>query len=299
MLLNIFFTLYYYWNITSIIVEFYDIIYYRNNYWEVISIVNNNLSIELQNLTDNFPNMNFYFLDKVNSTNTFCKELTNTNFINPTLVISDTQTLGRGTKGRSWISPKNKGLWFSLLIKPNFSIDKLSLIPAITSVALCETFEALDINTTIKWPNDIYLTNKKLCGILTESNLYNNSIDYLIIGVGINVNLEISDLGEDLCNIATSLKIEFNRTFSRNEILNLFLENFFNIYSMLNKNNIDTILQKYKANSCVFNKKVSLINNNSYELVTPIDILNDGSLLVMDSLNTTKKVHSGEVSLRF
>lgn len=250
-------------------------------------------------LKELYPDINFIFLDEIDSTNTYCRNLTLDDFNNMTVVISDVQKDGRGTKGRRWSSPKGKSLLFSILLKPKILISDLSFIPILTSVALNDTFKAFNINTYIKWPNDIILDNKKLCGILTESKIINNKLDYIIIGIGINVNVEKEDFSNDLKPIATSLKISTGNTYDKNEILIKFISIFEENYNELLNNNKAIILNKYKANSFILNKKVSLVSRYNSEIVTPIDILEDGSLLVTDIYNNKRNIVSGEVSLRF
>lgn len=250
-------------------------------------------------LKELYPDINFIFLDEIDSTNTYCRNLTLDDFNNMTVVISDVQKDGRGTKGRRWSSPKGKSLLFSILLKPKILISDLSFIPILTSVALNDTFKAFNINTYIKWPNDIILDNKKLCGILTESKIINNKLDYIIIGIGINVNVEKEDFSNDLKPIATSLKISTGNTYDKNEILIKFISIFEENYNELLNNNKAIILNKYKANSFILNKKVSLVSRYNSEIVTPIDILEDGSLLVKDIYNNKRNIVSGEVSLRF
>lgn len=261
--------------------------------------MDNILTTELNNFKLLYPNIEFYFFEEIDSTNNFCKSLANKGFDKPTLVLSDKQICGRGTKGRNWLSPKNKGLWFSLLLKPDFSTKFLSITPILTATAIYETLLEFDIKATIKWPNDIFIKDRKLGGILTESNISNEKIDYLIIGIGININLDITDFDLELQNKATSLKIAYGNDFNRFKILNTFIKKFSNIYSDITEDKIISILKIYKANSCILNKEVSLHYNNTYEIVTPIDIANDGSLLVKDSNNIIKQIYSGEVSLRF
>lgn len=261
--------------------------------------MNHILNTELNKLKVLYPNTKFYFFNEIDSTNNFCKRLANEDFSTPTVVLSDTQTCGRGTKGRRWISPKNTGLWFSILLKPNFHPKFLGTIPLLTATAIYESLCEFDIKSSIKWPNDIFIKDKKVCGILTESNLSVSSIDYLIIGIGINVNLSLNDFNPDLKDTATSLKISYNKDFNRFDILNVILKNFSKLYYNLTEDKVKFIIEKYKANSCVLNKKVSLHYNNTYEIVTPVDVMNDGSLLVKDTNNKLKQIYSGEVSLRF
>ena len=261
--------------------------------------MNKFLNTKLNKFKILYPNNRFYFFDEIDSTNNFCKKLAIQDFHNPTVVFSDTQTCGRGRNGKTWTSPKNSGLWFSILLKPHFTTKLLGIIPILVSTAIYESLYEFGIKVSIKWPNDIFINEKKVCGILTESNLSDNNIDYLIIGIGINVNLSLEDFDDELKDTATSLKISYNKDFDRFDILDTILKNFNNLYYNLTENNINEIIEKYKANSCVLNKKVSLHYNNTYEIVTPINIMNDGSLLVKDQYNKLKQIYSGEVSLRF
>ena len=248
-------------------------------------------------LVHNYKNIDFIFLDTVNSTNTYCKEIGENGFNKDTIVISDTQSNGKGTKGRSWVSPKGKGLWFSMLLKPSIKLNNINFLTILTSTALHNTFLNFGIDTKIKWPNDIYLNSKKLCGILTESKINNNKVEYIIIGIGINLNLELNDFNDELKNKATSLLITTGKSFKREEILNKFLENFYEQYNELLSGHKNYILKIYKNNSLILNREVSLEYKNSIRKVIPIDILEDGSLLIKNTNNTTEKIISGEISI--
>ena len=142
-----------------------------------------------------------------------------------------------------------------------------------------------------------YLNSKKWFGILTESKISNNKLEYIIIGIGINVNLELNDFNDEIKNKATSLLIETKKTFERKAILNKFLENFYKQYNeLLNENKIN-ILRIYKSNSFVINKRVKLKYNNSIKEVIPIDILENGSLIIKNLNNEKENIISGEISL--
>lgn len=249
-------------------------------------------------LIANYKNIDFIFLETVNSTNIYCKEIAESGFNKDTIVISDTQSDGKGTKGRRWVSPKGKGLWFSILLKPSIQLQDISFLTILTSTALYNTFLDFGIHTQIKWPNDIYLNSKKICGILTESKISNNKIEYIIIGIGVNVNLEITDFNDELKNKATSLLISVGKPFEREEILNKFFENFYDQYNEFMNGNKSDILKVYKNNSLILNKEVSLEYRNLKRTVIPIDFLDDGSLLVKNLNSEVEKVVSGEVSIR-
>lgn len=246
-----------------------------------------------------FPSINFIFFDEIDSTNNYCKYIAEQGFSKTTVIVSDAQTAGRGTKGRNFYSPKGTGLWFSILLKPSIPINELSFLTLLTSVALNDTLKAFSINTTIKWPNDIILNDRKLSGILIESKINNNKLlEYVIIGIGINVNLNKEDFSDELKEKAISLKIATGKEYDRYEILKVFIFNFENYFNKFIDGNKKFILNKYKANSFVLNKKVNLKYKDKTKIVIPIDILEDGALLVKDQKSNIEKIVSGEISLR-
>lgn len=250
-------------------------------------------------LPQHFPNIDFIFFDSIDSTNSYAKTLNINLNKDLTIVLSNNQTSGRGSKGRSWTSSEGKDLLFSIVLAPKFKIEDLGFISILTPVALCETFEELDINTSIKWPNDIYIGNKKLCGILTESTTLNSSIKNLIIGIGININTDMYELNPEIRDFATSLKIHTSKYFDRSIMLSIFLKKFLKLYNDFTNKNTDYIIQKYKSNSIVLDKKVTLTYNKQSEIVHILDILENNSLLVKDFSNNIKIISSGEISLRF
>lgn len=242
---------------------------------------------------------NYKYFDTIDSTNTYCKTLAESNANEGTLVISEEQTKGKGTKGRSWSSPKGSGLWFSIILRPRMTISDLGKIVIVTSSALCETFKSLNIDSKIKWPNDILVNGKKLCGILTEVKLKGDYIDYIILGIGINVNVNYTDFNDDLKLTATSLKIESSKEISRAYVLGTFLNFFEKFYNEMLNNSSFKYFKIYKENSFVINKTVNIIKNNTIESVTVLDFDLEGFIIVKDSNDIIKKISSGEVSLRF
>ncbi|MBQ8318377.1 MAG: biotin--[Lachnospiraceae bacterium] len=127
---------------------------------------------------------NVLYYDTIDSTNNKAKELAKRGSVHGSLVVAKSQTAGRGRMGRSFSSADNQGLYFSLMLRPNVSMNHLSSITLVTALAVSTALDTIcNINTTIKWPNDVYINNKKAVGILTEAGP-----DYVVIGIGINVN---------------------------------------------------------------------------------------------------------------
>lgn len=235
---------------------------------------------------------------ELSSTNHTAKELARGEIDNGTLIIAEKQISGKGRFDRKWISPSS-GIWFSLILKPNLPPMEASKITQIAAASIYKTLLDFGVKVNIKWPNDIFLNGKKLCGILTEMKCDMDRIHYLILGVGINVNLEINDIPNELKDIATSLKIELNKTFKRSDILAKFLNHFEILYNdFVLQKDISEALSICRENSNIINKKAKLITYNKEEIVTCLSLTDTGELLVKDSDGKEKIITSGEISFR-
>ncbi|MDS0527235.1 biotin--[acetyl-CoA-carboxylase] ligase [Clostridium sp. SHJSY1] len=234
--------------------------------------------------------------DTIDSTNIKAKELASKGALDGTIIVSEIQQGGSGRFKRPWVSPKG-GLWFSLILRPNIIPTECPKITQVTAAAMHKTLSNLGGSLQIKWPNDIILNDKKLCGILTELKCDLETVDYLIVGIGLNVNIESFE--KEISQIATSLKIELDRTFNRNEILSAFLNNFEELYKQFVHNeNISETIEICRENSNLFGKKARLITCNNEELVTCLRLSEDGTLIVKDSLGNEKPVFSGEITFK-
>ena len=166
--------------------------------------------------------MNIEKYEKIESTHKYIKQ-NQQKYKEKTVIIANTQTNGIGTKGKCWFTGSNKNIAMSILYRPNCDIKNLyGLTVEIAKVLQKEIHNLYNIELKIKEPNDLLLNNKKICGILTESNIIGNKINYLIISIGFNVNE--TDFPEELENIATSLKKEFGKEFNKEEIIQRFIK---------------------------------------------------------------------------
>lgn len=235
----------------------------------------------------------------INSTNTKAKELASLGEENGTIILSEEQTLGKGRLGRQWCSPKGKGIWLSLILKPDLDPINASKITQIGAAALCKSFIEIGIPSFIKWPNDIVINNRKVCGILTEMNGELNRINYIILGIGINVNIDMDDLPEELKDTASSLKIESGKTIDRRKLVALILNNFEPLYNeLLNQGHINSSINICRKNSILLNKQIRIINKNSTKIAKALDLDNEGRLIVQLEDGTIDTIISGEVSIR-
>lgn len=239
----------------------------------------------------------YYF--ELPSTNKTAKQLAdNNNANNGTLIIAEKQTLGKGRFDRKWTSPSS-GIWMSLILKPNIPPSEASKITQIAAASVYKALLKFGINVSIKWPNDIFINGKKLCGILTEMKCDIDRIHYLVLGIGLNVNLNAEEITDELKDIATSLKLEFNKTFSKSLILSEILNNFEPLYEkFILENNICEVLNICRQNSNLLNQKAKLITYHKEEIVTCIGINDNGELIVKDADRYEKAVTSGEISFR-
>lgn len=239
---------------------------------------------------------NIIHFDDIDSTNIKAKELAQKNIEDGSIVIAEKQTLGSGRFNRKWVSPTG-GLWFSLILRPTLPPTEAPKITQIAAAAIYKTLSDFNIVPTIKWPNDILLNDKKLCGILAEMKCDMDSVHYLVLGIGMNININESDLDESIKSIATSLKIEFNKQFERCEILSKFLTHFEILYNkFLNNLDLSETISICRSHSNIFGKQAKLITYNSEEIVTCVSLSDTGDLIVKDSSGNEKAVLTGEIS---
>lgn len=262
---------------------------------------NTSYSINLLSINSNLNTKklgkNIKYFDEVSSTNIIAKDLASKESSDGTLIISKTQTSGKGRLNRSWISPEG-GIWASLILKPNFFPLHASKITILAASALAITLKNHNLDIKIKWPNDLLLNNKKICGILTEMKCVNNKINYIILGFGINVNIVSEDIPTELKNKCTSLFLETENKFNVNELLCEFLQNFESLYfEFLQSYCIDTALKIYRENSSVINKKIIISSNSKYEEVFCKNITADGGLIIIDTDSNERILFSGDVTL--
>ena len=249
----------------------------------------------LSSLNTKLLGKNIEYYKEVSSTNETAKSLADKS-TDGTIIISETQSGGKGRLGRVWTSPSG-GIWTSFILKPNIEPIYANKVTIIAAATLINTLKKLDIDAKIKWPNDIYINNKKVSGILTEMKCDMDRIHYLIVGIGINVNLEKNDFPQDILDIATSLKIEKNIFFDRNELIKNIIEEFELLYlPFINNNNLKKVIDICKNNSMLIDKEAYLVTQNNQEKVTCIGIDDDGLLIIKDSTGKIKTVLSGEIT---
>jgi BirA family transcriptional regulator, biotin operon repressor / biotin---[acetyl-CoA-carboxylase] ligase len=210
-----------------------------------------------------------------------------------TVIITDAQLSGRGRLQRAWISPKG-ALAFSLILRPN--IDYLYYMIMLASLAVSYGIETVTgLKCQIKWPNDVLIQEKKVCGILIETDIRNNSLVHVIIGIGINVNLRILDYPE-IALFATSLSDQMGQEVSRLQLVRQILMNFETLYQSMSDS--DYILQAWKNRLVTLGQNIEVnMGNRLYKGVAE-SVSKDGSLLLRQKDGKSVRIIVGDIMLR-
>jgi len=247
--------------------------------------------------------LDYFWYKETDSTNLRAKEAGNHEENIPRqgmIFVADKQTAGVGRRGRSWESPEGENIYMSLLLKPEIAPSKAPMLTLVMAVAVAEGLKQVcgsTENLQIKWPNDIILNKKKVCGILTEMALEGTKIKYVVIGVGINVNQKT--FSRELEDKATSLSMEFSREFDRKMLISSVLEKFYEYYDgFLCAGDLSYLQETY--NQMLVNRGTEVVIHepgNEYEAVA-MGINGQGELVVERKDGSRQNIYAGEVSVR-
>ncbi|MCQ4923445.1 biotin--[acetyl-CoA-carboxylase] ligase [Tissierella carlieri] len=249
-------------------------------------------------LDTDFIGRNIYYFNSINSTNRKAKEIA-FGEKEGTVLVAEQQEEGKGRLGRHWISPKGKGIWMSIILKPKVDPMKVAKITLLGAAAVYKALSNMNIKSQIKWPNDVLIDGKKICGILTEMSAELNMINYVIMGIGINVNLDESDIPEELKDKATSIKIIEDKEIDRKELFTNILNEFEKIYKdFIDRDSISEAIDICKANSALIGKDIRIIRGDEVRVGKALDINEEGHLVVEFDGGIVENIYSGEISIR-
>lgn len=242
-----------------------------------------------------------YYFDETGSTNMDAKRLAEEGAPHGTTVVADMQKNGRGRRGRAWQSPAGRAVYMTILLKPDFAPDKASMLTLVMALSVAEAVEEVTgLQTGIKWPNDIVVNRKKICGILTEMNVESDYIQYVVCGVGINVNNDDpEEFPAEIAQTATSLKIESGQKISRAMLIGQVLAYFEKNYDTFVANgDLSGLQEEYHRYLLNRNAQVRVLDpQGAYNgIARGIDV--NGELLVEKEDGTIAAVYAGEVSVR-
>ena len=245
--------------------------------------------------TKKFARNEIFSFPKVTSTNEEAYVLAEKGLAEGTIVIAETQTAGKGRMGRIWVSPKDTGIYVSIVLRPNLTLAGIPGITLMAGVSIVKSINKITgINPDLKWPNDILHEGKKLCGILTEIKAELDMVDFIILGVGINVNT----LKDSLPEVATSLVEVTGKKYCRIELLKTLLETLEEDYNNFIINGFEGIRKECLKFSNIIGKDI-LIKQQNVELAGKVqDIDSVGALIIKTLTGDIKKIFSGDIILK-
>lgn len=239
-----------------------------------------------------------FFYDSIDSTNTEAKRLGEEGACDGTLVVADMQTAGKGRRGRSWLSPAHTNVYFTLLLRPHFAPDRASMLTLVIAHSMCRAVkEVTGLEVGIKWPNDIVVSGKKICGILTEMNVELNEIRYVVIGVGINVREQ--EFPEEIREKAIALDAACGKQVDRTRLVAAIMKAFEEDYEkFLEKVSMEELQKSYEEMMVNSGKEVCVLDPKGEYRGIARGINTTGELLVELPDGQIREVYAGEVSVR-
>ena len=239
----------------------------------------------------------YHYSKEIDSTNTYSKKIAKESK-EGTVVISELQTNGKGRLGKSWESVGGKGLWMSVILKPRISISGIFMLSHLAGAAVCKALIEEGYNSGIKWPNDVIISGKKVCGILCEMDGEPERLNYVIVGIGLNLTQDKDGFPEEIRIRATSLLLENDKEVQSKEILKKILINLEYFYQQLCNGNSMEIIKYAREHSETIGKEIKVIYNDGDVAGKAIGINDTGGLVVEAKDGQTMEIISGEVSVR-
>jgi BirA family biotin operon repressor/biotin-[acetyl-CoA-carboxylase] ligase len=247
-----------------------------------------------ENLKTKFIGQKIYAFQEVDSTNTVAKFLAGSGIEEGTIVIARSQIKGKGRRGKKWESPLG-GIWLSIILRPEISPQQAALITLGAGVAVTKAIRKFDVDARIKWPNDVLVDDKKIAGILTEANSKSRKLEYVVVGIGIDSNLDSSSISKKSKIKATTLKEELKREINETNLISTLLEEFEDVYKDFENKDFEEILYKWRNLSQTIGSYVVIEQLFGEVLKGYVVGINNGGSLILE-LNTgeLKKIISGE-----
>ena len=232
------------------------------------------------------------------STNDVIEKLARDGVKEGAVVFAESQSKGRGRLGRNWMSPPQKGLWFSVLLRPDLRPQEATQLTVATATALVRAIRSVtDLKPEIKWPNDILIGGKKVAGVLTELSAELDHVKYIILGIGVNVNLGAGEFPSELRKLATSLKIEAGRPISRPELAAAILRELDEDYARIGAGLFGTVADEWEASCSTLGHEV-VIRTGDHQIRGRAESLGeDGSLVLRTDHGRLERVTGGDVTL--
>ncbi len=237
-------------------------------------------------------------LEVTDSTNNEIRRQAVKGLLHGLVVVAQEQTAGRGRQGHLWISQKQSGIWMSAMLVPDIPVEKTPMITLVAAMAVTSAIKGcLGLNAMIKWPNDIILNKRKVCGILTEMSTDAEGNRYVVLGVGINTN--VKEFSEEISQVAGSLYVEGGMEVDEQQLLEALGRSFEHYYDeFLKTQDLSYIMEEYNSHLINAGAQVRVLEDNKELIYTAVGIDTQGQLIVKDDYNIERTILSGEVSVR-
>ncbi|MHB8916929.1 MAG: biotin--[acetyl-CoA-carboxylase] ligase [Desulfocucumaceae bacterium] len=250
-------------------------------------------------LDTDFIGRTVYYYDRIGTTNREARALASGGAPDGALVVAEEQTGGRGRQGKGWFSPRGMGIWCSLVLRPDINPGEAPPVTMLAAVAVAAAVEKVaGLRPGIKWPNDILLEGKKLCGILTEMDAEMEKVNFLVLGMGINVNTPPEDFPEELRDIATSIRSAAKGPVSRKQLLRQILSEFERLYRVWLRTGFGPVLEEWKKRCVTLNCPVRISGPRESWEGWAEDVDSNGALILRMADGSRQRFMAGEVSLR-
>jgi len=246
-------------------------------------------------LTTRFFGKPLYCFNQLTSTNDLARELARGGASEGTTVLAESQTKGRGRHGRKWVSQEGKSLTFSIVLRPSIPQERFAELTLTAAVGVAKALERHGFHPAIKWPNDLLLSGRKVCGILTEVGPKKDKMTSAILGIGLNLSQSSADFPSDLRSIATSLKIQKGKTPDREVLLQEILSKLEEAYGWVRDGKFLRVLTEWRQRSILNGKQVKVSLGGRSFFAQVLDVDERGGLLVRTDIGTVERLTAGEV----
>ena len=234
---------------------------------------------------------NIHYFKETESTNILARDMAGS-VDEGTVVIAESQTGGRGRMGRKWISPEG-GIWLSVVLKPRMQPLHAPRITLLAGVAVAKTIRNIGLPAKIKWPNDVLINGRKVCGILTEIGAEMDSIQYVVVGVGIDANVDTETFPEEVRDSSTSLKNELGFDINRVEFVQRLLSELESLYMKFQKEGFSSILEEWRNMSATIGEWVKITTQSRIMYGEAIGVDSEGALILETSEGKLEKIVAG------
>ena len=251
-----------------------------------------------QSLDGKFIGHQLYYYEEIGSTNDEAFRLGLAGAPEGTALIANSQSAGKGRMQRVWHSPAGSNIYTSIILRPEITPARTPQISILAGVAVADVLESYcPDRIKLKWPNDVLIDGKKVCGILSQMKTTASEVDFIVLGMGINVNISYCQFSKEICNLATSLAIETGREISRQELIIRLYENLAKWYKQLLKDGFGRIKEKWLSISPMIGQTVQVMFQEKAVSGKAIGLDEDGSLILLAAGNKEFKVSAGDATI--